>query len=93
MKNELVDLIVRDFQKTPEWLRLVITSRPEQDILRRLGHLNPVIIVNDSENNKNDIRGYLQCYLEPFMQDSNLKMQQEIIDKVQKIGGQLPLCG
>ncbi|WP_178554176.1 TIR domain-containing protein [Frisingicoccus sp.] len=84
MKNELVDLIVRDFQKTPEWLRLVITSRPEQDILRRLGHLNPVIIVNDSENNKNDIRGYLQCYLEPFMQDSNLKMQQEIIDKVLK---------
>lgn len=67
MKNELVDLIVRDFHKTPSWLNLVVTSRPEQDIARKLKHLNPVVIVNDSEANLADIRGYLEKNLEPYI--------------------------
>lgn len=82
MKNELVDMIVRDFHKTPEWLRLVVTTRPEQDIARRLEHLNPVVIINDSDDNMNDVKGYLKCYLEPFMLRVDGKIQEEIINKI-----------
>ena len=84
MKNDLIELIVKDFHKTPEWLRLVITSRPEQDIARRFRHMNPIIIVNDSEKNMEDIRGYLQLNLMPFLSDRSSIAQQEIIDKVLK---------
>lgn len=82
MKNELINLIVSDFHKTPEWLKIVITSRPEQDITRRLKHLNPVVIVNDSTENLEDIRGYLELNLHPFLYNYNPKKQLEIIDKI-----------
>ena len=67
MKNQLVDLIVSDFHKTPSWLNLVVTSRPEQDIARKLKHLNPVVIVNDSEANLGDIKGFLQKNLREYI--------------------------
>ncbi len=82
MKNELINLIVSDFHKTPQWLRLVITSRPEQDITRRLKHLNPVVIVNDSKENMEDVRGYLHLNLQPFLSDYSPKKQSGIIEKV-----------
>ncbi len=63
MKNELVNLITREFHKTPEWLGLVVTTRPEQDIARKLAHLNPVVIDNNSQDNMADIRGYLELNL------------------------------
>lgn len=82
MKNDLINLIVSDFHKTPHWLRMVITSRPEQDITRRLKHLNPVVIVNDSTENMDDVRGYLQLNLNPFMSNYSHKVQCGTIEKV-----------
>lgn len=81
MKNELVDLIVSDFHKTPAWLNLVVTSRPEQDIARKLRHLNPVIIVNDSEANLDDVRGYLAKNLGEYITSGN---KDTVIDTILK---------
>lgn len=82
MKNDLINLIVSDFHKTPQWLRMVITSRPEQDSTRRLKHLNPVVIANDSTENMEDVRGYLQLNLKPFLTDHSPQRQRSIIEKV-----------
>lgn len=81
MKNELVDLIVNDFHKTPSWLNLVVTSRPEQDIARKLKHLNPVVIVNDSEANLEDVRGYLAKNLSQYITAGN---ENSIIETILK---------
>ena len=82
MKNELISLIVSDFHKTPKWLKMVITSRPEQDITRRLQHLNPMVIVNDSEENMEDVRGYLRLNLLPFLSDLGEQKQNSIVEKI-----------
>ena len=65
-KNELVNLIGREFEKTPSWLKLVVTTRPEYDIIRNLQHLKPFVIQNDSEDNMRDIKGYLYENLKEY---------------------------
>ena len=68
MRNELIDLIVSDFQKLPSWLNFVVTTRPEMDIERKLKHLKPLIIDNSSSSNLDDIRGFLTVNLQPYLQ-------------------------
>ena len=67
-KNDLVDLIVSDFKKLPNWLKFVVTTRPEVDIERKLCCLNPFIIDNSSKENLDDIRGFLTTNLEPYLE-------------------------
>lgn len=67
MRNDLIDLIVSDFQKLPDWLNFVVTTRPEMDIERKLKHLKPFVIDNSSSSNLDDIRGFLSVNLKPFL--------------------------
>lgn len=67
MRNELIDLIVSDFQKLPNWLNFVVTTRPEMDIERKLKHLKPFVIDNSSSSNLDDIRGFLSTNLKPYL--------------------------
>ena len=62
--SELLDVIGNEFQKVPSWLGLVITSRPEADILRRLGRLKPVEFSALDQLNLQDIETYLRKNLD-----------------------------
>lgn len=83
-KNELVNLIVNEFGRTPSWLGLVVTSRPERDLERKLSALKPVFIANDSAENMGDIRGFLRSSLGKRLQGAELDRTVRIIaDKSQ----------
>ena len=78
-KNELVELIVSDFHKTPTWLRLVVTTRPEQDIFLKIKHLKPVIIESNSESNLQDIKGFFETNINNLEKYLN---HEEIVHKL-----------
>lgn len=62
-KNELASFIATEFQKTPDWLRLIITSRPDPEVNHPLQGLNPFTIDTESSENINDIKEFLSCQL------------------------------
>ena len=46
-------------RKLPPWLRLIVTSRPDQDIIQNLSFVKPKIIRADDSRNLDDVRKYL----------------------------------
>lgn len=60
MENEMLDFIAELFELTPKWLKLFITSRPEQYILNKLEEFDPFTLDTRDERNNEDIRGYLK---------------------------------
>ncbi|MDA8083103.1 MAG: TIR domain-containing protein [Nitrospiraceae bacterium] len=61
--NEIVRFLSRCADKTPPWLRFLVTSRPEQEITSSLQALSPYLLDTDTEANRNDIREYLKHQL------------------------------
>lgn len=59
-RNELADLIASEFHKTPDWLRLIITSRPEVEVTCPLQGLTPYTLNASTRDNKQDIRRFLR---------------------------------
>ena len=62
-KSELLQLISEEFPNLPNWMKILITSRPELQVQEELNHLNPVCITPDNTNNKEDLFRYLQHFL------------------------------
>lgn len=82
LKNDILDVIASDFGKTPKWLRLLITSRPESLILKKLGKYSPVTI-DDNADNDNDIYGYLRHVLKDVVVEDKTNIIQRIADRCQ----------
>ena len=59
-RNELAELIATEFLKTPPWLRLILTSRPDPRVMRPLQGLTPRTLEPADERNLEDLRGYLE---------------------------------
>ena len=78
--NDLAILIATEFPKTPKWLRLIITSRPEEAVTAPLQGLDPFILETDTETNRADLRDYLHRELAPQMQRS--KDSDAIVDHI-----------
>jgi len=66
-RNELASFIATEFGKTPDWLRLIITSRPEDSVRVPLQGLDPFVLDTATEQNRNDIRAFLRRELETFL--------------------------
>jgi tetratricopeptide (TPR) repeat protein len=59
-ENELADFIAESWGELPSWLKLIITSRPEANVMTRLAILQPWPLVADRAENLEDIREYLK---------------------------------
>ncbi len=59
-RNPLVEMLARNAKRLPDWLGLVVTSRPEFDVKTPLQALNPFPLDTKSESNRVDIRDYLR---------------------------------
>ncbi len=59
LHNPLADIIASHAGRLPEWIRIVITSRPEKDVTVPLQHLKPFVFDAENEENRSDIRNYL----------------------------------
>lgn len=57
-RNELADIIARQFEKTPGYVRLLVTSRREALLERKLSRLRPVDLADPRYNNREDVRGF-----------------------------------
>jgi hypothetical protein len=82
-RNPLVEMLARNAQRLPDWLGLVVTSRPEFDVKTPLQALNPFPFDTQSESNRADIRDYLRCELASHLQnrpDAD-RLVQQILEK------------
>jgi hypothetical protein len=82
--NAILDLIANHFHQLPDWLGVVVTSRPEQEILIRLK--NPVEIDTESEENGADLAGFLADGLKAFLPDAD-DLQTAVDRAVKRSGG------
>lgn len=62
-QNTLAGFIASEFPKTPDWLRLIITSRPEPEVTGPLQRLTPFVLDTACQDNINDIRDYIEQQL------------------------------
>ena len=58
--RQLVDLLASCAKRLPDWLRIVVTSRPDLDILSSFYAAQRVSIVQESTENKNDLDRYIE---------------------------------
>lgn len=82
-KNELLDIIAMEFGKTPSWLKLLITCRPENQIMRRMAKYDPIVIENNKECN-DDISEFL---MEELIDVDCSNKEQRILELSEKCQG------
>ncbi|HWR58792.1 MAG TPA: toll/interleukin-1 receptor domain-containing protein [Thermodesulfovibrionales bacterium] len=58
-RNEIASFIAQEFHKTPQWLRMIITSRPDPEVTFPLQALSPYVLNASSDENLSDLREYL----------------------------------
>jgi len=82
-RNPLVEMLARNAQRLPDWLGLVVTSRPEFDVKTPLQALNPFPLDTQSESNRADIRDYLRRELAspPQNRPDADRLVQQILEK------------
>lgn len=79
-RNELASFIASEFDKTPEWIRLIITSRPDPEVTPPLQALTPYILDASTPENEKDIRMFLIQELQPYA--GGKEPQPEVIDSI-----------
>ena len=67
--NPLVEMLARHAPRLPDWLGLVVTSRPESAVKTPLQGLNPLVLDARTEANRADLRDYLRSQLAPQLQN------------------------
>ncbi len=85
--NDLAEFIANDFKKTPSWLRLIVTSRPETNIQTYFQSIDPFDLDKAKDQNENDIKTYLQTALKPFYPDQPISsgVLQTIVEKSEMV--------
>ena len=81
-KNELCGFIASEFERTPEWLRLVITSRPDPEVMGPLQAYQPLIIDISDTRNEQDIRMFLGQELKKY--DPGNELSAPVIESIVK---------
>jgi tetratricopeptide (TPR) repeat protein len=85
-RNELAEFIAKEFRRTPPWLRLLITSRPDPEVMNPLQELNPYALDTSSPENLEDIRGYLYRHLASSAH-SDKELRKLVEKMIEKSGG------
>ncbi len=83
-RNELAELVASGWRRLPSWLRLIVTSRPEPELLRRMGGLRrPVELVGEDPRNLEDLRELVVANLE----ESGLDAPPETVARIVEHSG------
>lgn len=78
-ENELARILGEVWAAMPDWLRLVVTCRPEMDVIGYLGSLRPFILDASSRENLQDIRDFLRRELDALQASDSVITQ--IVEK------------
>jgi len=80
-RNELADVIAKQFEKTPKWVKLLVTSRKEALLERKLAKIHHIDFADAHFNdNKADITGYFLEQLKDILPTG--KRGTQILDKL-----------
>ena len=79
-RNVLVEMLARNAPRLPDWLGLVVTSRPEFDVKNSLQALNPFPLDTTSESNRADIADYMRRELAPHL--LNRPNAERLVDQI-----------
>jgi hypothetical protein len=63
-KSELLNLISSDFRRIPNWIGLVVTSRPEAPVMRQLASFGIKHQQENDPRNQEDLADYIRAWLE-----------------------------
>ena len=74
-RNELLDVIANHFGKLPLWIRFLVTTRPERNIVESLKRLKPFQLEPSNEQNLEDIELFFRKQLQHVV-------KQERVDSV-----------
>ena len=59
-KSEFLELISDEFLQLPKWIKILITSRPELPVRKKLEHFKPLEIRADSDWHMNDVQYFIR---------------------------------
>ncbi len=81
-RNEIAALIADSWEDMPAWLRLIITSRPEEvEVAAALSRLRPHHLDAQSEENMHDLGDYLGRELDRVSIPAGARIVGEILDR------------
>ena len=86
-KNDLVTFITSEFERTPEWLKLIVTSRPDPEVMGPMQSYNPFILDASDLRNVPDIQTYLRRELKEYY--GGMEVPGSTIDIIVKKSGGL----
>ena len=69
-KSEFLELISDEFPDLPKWIKILITSRPELQVKKKLEHLNPLEILPQGDNHQKDLKCFVKSSFPHFEVDS-----------------------
>ena len=75
-RNKLLDIINNHLNRLPRWIKILILTRPETDIKTYLADIHEIKL--DTEENKKDIK----TYLEETFEKENYPNKKEIIETI-----------
>jgi hypothetical protein len=79
-RNELASFVAAEFAKTPRWLQLVITSRPDPEVMYPLQAIAADPIDAGSLENETDLRSFLLRELRLHLLD--LRDSAAVVDRI-----------
>ncbi len=80
-KNAIANFIASEFDKLPDWLRIIVTSRPNEEVMTPLQSFHPWMLKSGSDSNQQDIDDYLNLRLATFSTNSSFDKVKEVIKK------------
>ena len=76
---DLIEIVAQCMKDLPPCFRLLVTSRPEDAIVGRLSHYNPVQMKCDSVASKRDVTSFVRAVLQPRVDPSILDEAVQIV--------------
>ena len=65
-KSDFLELISDEFPDLPKWIKILITSRPELQVKKKLEHFNPLEILPRDDNQQKDLKCFVKSGLPHF---------------------------
>ena len=75
-REELIDVIVNEFEKTPKWLKLFVSARPGLEIEKKLLDTK-VLFVDKYYLNGKSIDEYLKSKLDEYTEEGLVKLEEK----------------
>ena len=69
-KSELLELISDEFPQLPKWIKILITSRPELQVKRKLEHFHLLEVLLEDYNQQEDLQCFIKRRLHILNEDS-----------------------